>query len=83
MKFEIKMKSTRRGRDEGGESRVQEYLAGETYSVGQSLRDSFVKHLKVAVDVLEAPAPPPPALKKAAGPEENKGAKAAKVAESK
>lgn len=75
MKSKIKMLSTKRGRDDGGEARVEEYLKGVEYEVGPDLRKAFVVDLKVAVDVVEG--------KKAAGPAENKKAADAKGAETK
>lgn len=84
MKTKVKMLKTARGRDEGGEARVEEYLAGKTYSVGATLRKAFVVEMKVAADVTEAPATAPAAEeKKAVGPAENKKAIVPKAVASK
>lgn len=84
MKTKVKMLKTARGRDEGGEARVEEYLGGRTYLVGATLRQAFVSEMKVAIDVLEAPAIAPAAEeKKAVGPAENKKAVVPKAVASK
>lgn len=52
--FEVQMLHDQKGRDWQPTAEVVTYRAGERYVIGQSLRDAFVLHLKVAVDVVEA-----------------------------